>query len=45
MTSNPRLPFDVDEAADKDKQARERAQSFPELDHDWDVPAFSRKQQ
>ena len=25
MTSNPRLPFDVDEAADKDKQARERA--------------------
>ena len=25
MTSNPRLPFDVDEAADKDQQARERA--------------------
>ncbi|PYR65263.1 MAG: hypothetical protein DMF88_20460, partial [Acidobacteria bacterium] len=25
VTSNPRLPFDVDEAADKDKQARERA--------------------
>jgi len=31
--SQPRLPI------------RERAQSFPELDHDWDVPAFSRKQQ
>ncbi len=31
--SQPRLPM------------RERAQSFPELDHDWDVPAFSRKQQ
>src|SRR5207237_2387012 len=25
VTSNPRLPFDVDEAADKDQQARERA--------------------
>jgi cell division protein FtsZ len=31
--SQPRLPL------------RERTQSFPELDHDWDVPAFSRKQQ
>jgi cell division protein FtsZ len=31
--SQPRLPI------------RERAQSFPELDHDWDVPAFSRKNQ
>jgi len=31
--SQPRLPI------------RERAQTFPELDHDWDVPAFSRKQQ
>ena len=31
--SQPRLPI------------RERAQSFPELDHDWDIPAFSRKQQ
>ncbi len=31
--SQPRLPM------------RERAQTFPELDHDWDVPAFSRKQQ
>jgi cell division protein FtsZ len=33
--SQPRLPV----------QPRERTQSFPELDHDWDVPAFSRKQQ
>ncbi|HEY1958425.1 MAG TPA: cell division protein FtsZ [Polyangiaceae bacterium] len=31
--SQPRLPI------------RERAQTFPELDHDWDIPAFSRKQQ
>ena len=31
--SQPRLPL------------RERTQSFPELDHDWDVPAFSRKGQ
>ena len=31
--SQPRLPI------------RERAQSFPELDHDWDIPAYSRKQQ
>ncbi|MGO9000178.1 MAG: cell division protein FtsZ, partial [Polyangiaceae bacterium] len=23
----------------------ERAVSFPSLDHDWDVPAFQRKQQ
>src|SRR5450755_1129162 len=31
--SQPRLPI------------RERSQSFPTLDQDWDVPAFSRKQQ
>ena len=31
--SQPRLPI------------RERTQSFPELDHDWDIPAYSRKQQ
>src|ERR1019366_9010637 len=32
-TAQPRLPI------------RERSQSFPTLDQDWDVPAFSRKQQ
>ncbi len=39
--SQPRLPM----SPPSREGARERAQSFPELDHDWDVPAFSRKQQ